>query len=381
MERHEMEFEPFALEQLLSDWEQTVDFNFAESGVHPVLLRELLDLAGGGMDALLDTPLNYPEVNGDQALRERIAALYEGAGPENVLVTVGASEANYLLANTLLEPGDELAVMRPTYVQVEGAARNRGTVVRTFALDEERGWALDTDALDAAINERTKVVAVVNPNNPTGKILTEAEMDAIVRAAERVGAWLIADEVYGGAERERNDETPSFFGRYDKVIGVNSLSKAYGLPGLRLGWIVAPEEMITKLWRRHEFTTISASMLGNRLAEVALRPDVRPKLIARTRRLIRDGFATLEQMLAVHPGVFSVVPPMASALSFVRYDLPIGSTDFIHRLRAEQGVLMVPGDCFGLDRHLRISSALPEDYLREGLMRMNDLVCDILAGR
>ena len=211
--------------------------------MHPVLLRELLDLAGGGMDALLDTPLNYPEVNGDQALRERIAALYEGAGPENVLVTVGASEANYLLANTLLEPGDELAVMRPTYVQVEGAARNRGTVVRTFALDEERGWALDTDALDAAINERTKVVAVVNPNNPTGKILTEAEMDAIVRAAERVGAWLIADEVYGGAERERNDETPSFFGRYDKVIGVNSLSKAYGLPGLRLGWIVAPEEM------------------------------------------------------------------------------------------------------------------------------------------
>jgi aspartate/methionine/tyrosine aminotransferase len=381
MEGLEMEFEPFALEQLLSDWEQTVDFNFAESGVYPVLLRELLEMAGEGVEPMLDTLLNYPEVNGDLALRERIAALYGDAKPENVLVTIGASEANYLLVNTLLEPGDELAVMRPTYMQVEGAARNRGAVIRSFNLDETRGWALDTESLTVAVTEKTKMIAVVNPNNPSGKILTEAEMNAIVQAADAVGAWLIADEVYAGTERERNDQTPSFQGRYDKVIAVNGLSKAYGLPGLRLGWVVAPETVTTALWRRHEFTTISASMLGNRLGEVALRPKVRDQLIQRTRRLIRDGFATLEKMLASHRDVFSVVPPMASALSFVRYDLPIGSTDLVHRLRSEKSVLMVPGDCFGLDQHLRISSALPEGYLREGLGRMNDLVSNILAGR
>jgi aspartate/methionine/tyrosine aminotransferase len=376
-----MEFEPFAIEKLLSDWEQTVDFNLAESGVHPVLLRELLEMAGEGADPLLDTPLNYPEVNGDLALRERIAALYDGATPDQVLVTIGASEANYILAQTLLEPGDELAVMRPTYMQVEGAARNGGVTVREFGLDESKGWALDIASLDAAITEKTKVIAVVNPNNPSGKILTEAEMDAIVAEADKVGAWLIADEVYGGAERERNDQTPSFFGRYDKVIAVNGLSKAYGLPGLRLGWAVAPPEITEALWRRHEFVTISASMLGNRLGEIALRPDVRPQLISRTRRLIRDGFATLQEMLAVRPGVFSVVAPMASALSFVRYDLPLGSTELVHRLRAEKSTLVVPGDCFGVDHHLRISSALPDDYLREGLGRMNDLVGDILANR
>ena len=376
-----MEFEPFAIEKLLSDWEQTVDFNLAESGVHPVLLRELLEMAGEGADPLLDTPLNYPEVNGDLALRERIAALYDGATPDQVLVTIGASEANYILAQTLLEPGDELAVMRPTYMQVEGAARNGGVMVREFGLDESKGWALDIASLDAAITEKTKVIAVVNPNNPSGKILTEAEMDAIVTAANRVGAWLIADEVYGGAERERNDQTPSFFGRYDKVIAVNGLSKAYGLPGLRLGWAVAPPEITEALWRRHEFVTISASMLGNRLGKIALRPDVRPQLISRTRRLIRDGFATLQEMLAVRPGVFSVVAPMASALSFVRYDLPLGSTELAHRLRAKKSTLVVPGDCFGVDHHLRISSALPDDYLREGLGRMNDLVGDILANR
>ena len=206
-------------------------------------------------------------------------------------------------------------------------------------------------------------------------------MDAIVAAAERVGAWLIADEVYGGSERERNDQAPSFYGRYDKVIAVNGLSKAYGLPGLRLGWAVAPTEIIDALWRRHEFTTISTSMLGNRLGEIALRPGVRDQLIARTRRLIRDGFATLQEILCQPSSVFSVVPPMASALSFVRYDLPIGSTELVHRLRAEKSVLVVPGDCFGVDNHLRISSALPDAYLRQGLERMNDLAGDILAGR
>jgi len=360
-----MSFEPFALEQMLSEWEQTVEYNYSESGVHPATLGEFLEMAGMGADALTDTPLDYPEVNGDTALRERIAALYPGAGPENVLVTVGASEANYLLANTILDPGQELAVMRPTYMQVEGAARNRGCTVRTFAMNEDQGWALDTDSLDAAVTEKTGAVAVVNPNNPTGKILSEPEMEAVI----------------GAAERERNAQTPTFWGRSDRVIAVNSLSKAYGIPGLRIGWVVAPTEVIEALWRRHEYTAVSASMLGNRLAEIALRPDVRPKLIERTRRLIRDGFATLQDMLAAHPDVFSVVPPMASALSFVRYDLPVNSTDFVHRLREEKSVLVIPGDCFGLDRHLRISSALPTDYLTEGLGRMNDLVAEIQAGR
>jgi aspartate/methionine/tyrosine aminotransferase len=376
-----MEFAPFALEQWLSDWEQTVDYNFSESGVHPVVLKELLEMAGESADNLLDTPLNYPEVNGDTLLRERIAALYEDASPERILVTVGASEANFLLANTLLDPGDELAVMRPTYMQIEGTARNRGVAVREFGLDEARDWALDIDSLNAAVTPNTKVIAVVNPNNPSGKILDEAEMDAIVAAADRVGAWIIADEVYAGAERERNDQAPSFQGRHENVIAVNGLSKAYGLPGLRLGWIVAPAPLIQDLWRRHEFTTISTTMLGNRLGEIALRPAVRSQLIQRTRRLIRDGFSTLEEMLAVHPGVFSVVPPMASALSFVRYDLPIGSSDLVHRLRGEKSVFVIPGDCFGVDHHLRISSALPDDYLRGGLTRVNDLVGDILAGR
>lgn len=371
-------FQPFQLEHFLSENEQGVRFNFSESGVHPLTLGELLEIAGTDAGELLSTSLNYPEVNGHRALRERIAALYDGASPDNVLVTVGASEANHLIAATLVEPGDEIVVQKPTYQQLSGNAANRGIEVKTVALVEERGWSLDLEELDERVGPATRVVAVVNPNNPTGHILTEAEMAAIVGAAERVGAWIVADEVYAGAERDRDEPTPSFWGRYDRVIAVNSMSKAYGLPGLRLGWVVAPRAVVADLWRRHEYATIAASMLANELATLALSASVRPRLMARARRLIRRGFDVLAEELAVHPGVFAVVPPQASAISFVRYELPIGSLELASRLVAEKSTLVVPGSCFGLDGHFRFSSALAEDYLRQGLARINALVADLV---
>jgi aspartate/methionine/tyrosine aminotransferase len=374
-----MTFKPFELERLLSDWEQTVEFNFAESGVHPVMLKEVLNFANVDFEQFIEIPLNYPEVNGDVQLRERVAALYEGASPDNVLVTVGASEANYILANTLLESGDEVAVMRPTYMQLSGAAANLGANVRSFSLDGTKDWALDLDELKDAVTPKTKVIAVVNPNNPTGKILSDIEMDAIITIAEKVGAWLITDEVYSGSERDIDQPAISFYGKYDKVIVVNGLSKAYGLPGLRIGWVVAPSFITKELWKRHEFTTISSSMLGNRLGEMALRPNVRKKLLTRAQKLTGEGFATPQYFLDEHPDVFSVVPPMASALSFVRYKLPINSTELVHKIRKEKSVLIVPGNCFDLDHHLRISSALPKEYLKEGLGRMNEVVRELLS--
>ena len=374
-----MIFKAFDLERLLSDWEQTVEFNFAESGVHPVPLKELLEFADADLNEFLDIPLNYPEVNGDLKLRQRIQELYNGAGLDNVIVTVGASEANYILANTLLMKGDEVAVMRPTYMQFSGAASNLGAKVRTFSLNENKAWALDIEELQEAVTPNTKVIAVVNPNNPTGKILSEKEMDVLIAAAEKVNAWLIADEVYGGAEREKTQPTSSFYGKYNKVITINGLSKAYGLPGLRIGWIVAPVNLIQELWKRHEYTTVSSSMLGNRLGEMALRPHVRRQLLDRTRKLVGQGFDVLQQILDEYPDVYSVVPPGASALSFVRYNLPVNSTELIHRFREEENILIVPGDCFGLDHHLRISSALPKEYVHEGLSRMNDVIKKILS--
>lgn len=372
------DFQHFELEKLLSLYEYTVEYNYSESGVHPMMLGELLG-DSGLQDALLETELNYPEVNGNTELRQLISERYDGAGPDNVLVTVGAAEANYVTAATLLEPGDEVVTMRPHYPQVWGLAKNAGITIKSFDLEESQGWAVNLDQLEESLTGRTKMIAVCNPNNPTGYILTDAEMDAIVDAADKVGAWILADEVYSGAERNRDEETRSFYGRYDRVLAINSMSKAYGLPGLRIGWVAGPEDMIDEIWRRHEYTTISSSMLGNKLAAIALSPEVRPQIIARTRELIQNGFDVLEETLARREGMFSIVPSQASAMTFVRYHLDINSSQLVERLRLEKSVLVVPGDMFGLDHHLRISFALPTDYLRPGLDRLNELMDEIAA--
>jgi aspartate/methionine/tyrosine aminotransferase len=202
-------------------------------------------------------------------------------------------------------------------------------------------------------------------------------MDAIVAAADRVGAWILADEVYRGATRLSDTENPSFYGRYDKVLAIGSMSKAYGLPGLRLGWVAGPTASLDAIWARHEYTTISATMLANKLAALALSPEVRPKLLARTRAYIRKGYPILERWLADHPGLFSLTPPDAAAIAFPRYHLDINSSEFVEKLRLEKSVLMVPGDHFGLDHHLRISFGLPPDYLLEALGRARDLLTEL----
>ena len=375
-----MTFTPFDLEYTQSLWEQKVDINLTESGVHPVRLDELLGEDGELVAKLLETELNYPHVNGNPALRERIGSLYEGTGVENVIVTVGAAEANNVIMQTLMRPGDELLTQTPTYKQIWGLAMNAGNPVKTFRLDPDRGWALDLDELRRGVTERTRIIAVVNPNNPTGYIMTDEEMDAVVDAADSVGAWILADEVYRGAERLRDEETTSFVGRYDRVLALGSMSKAYGLPGLRLGWIVGPPATIDDIWRRHEYTTITASMLSNVLATHALSPDVRPRLIERTRKYIRNGFPVLEEWMNGQEGLFSYTPPQASAVSFVRYHLDINSTELMEKLCREASVFVGAGDSFGMDHHLRIAFGQDRKTLEEAFLRIEKTLKTIGVG-
>ena len=371
------DFYPFVMERMMSKFEQEVDYNLSESGVHPVRLGELLEDNPESLEKLLATDLNYPHVNGIPELRENIAGLYDNAAPENVLVTVGAIEANYLTVRTLLNAGDEIVIMSPNYMQIWGVAKNHGLKVKTFSLREENGWAPDLEELEEKVTSETKMIAVCNPNNPTGRALTETEMDRIVEVAESVGAWILADEVYSGAERETDKQTPSFFGRYGKVIAVGSMSKAYGLPGLRVGWAVGPQSTLDEMWARHEYIALSATMLSNKLAALALSPQVRPRIIARTRKYIREGFPVLREWMDSHEGVFSLSPPDAAAIAFVRYDLDINSTEFVDRLMKEKSVLIVPGDHFGLDNFVRISFGLPHDYLTPALDRIHELIVEI----
>lgn len=364
------------MERYMSAHEQAVDFNLSESGVQPILLGELLDLKPGSREQLLQVDLNYPHANGRPELRQNIAAMYQGADPENVLVTVGAIEGNYNSIRTLLNAGDEIVIMLPNYMQIWGIAKNHGLDIKSFKLKENEQWAPDLEELEDVVSKNTKLIAVCNPNNPTGRILTELEMRAIVGIAERSGAWILADEVYSGVEQFTDQQTPSFYGLYDRVLAIGSMSKAYGLPGLRTGWVVCQDKgVVDRIWSRHEYNTISAGMLANHLAALSLSKGVRPAILRRARSYVRKGFSHMEQWLAEQPIKMSCVPPQAAAIAWIKYEHEINSTDLAMKLvHADPSVLIVPGDHFGIDKYLRISFGLNDDYLSQGLAAISKVL-------
>jgi len=257
-----MKVEPFALERLQSTYENQVAFNLSESGVQPLTLAELLE-DSPSREALLAETLRYTQTNGTEPLRDAIATAYPGATRDHVQVTSGGSEANYLATWHLIEPGDEVVMMVPNFMQASGVARAFGATVKPWPLlappgergrsraeaaprDEARregGWRMDLDVLERLVTKRTKLIVVCNPNNPTGARFEAGDLDRIAAIADRHGSWILSDEIYRGAERDGR-ETPTIWGRSDRVLVTSGLSKAYGLPGLRIGWIVGPPATI-----------------------------------------------------------------------------------------------------------------------------------------
>jgi aspartate/methionine/tyrosine aminotransferase len=364
--------ETFDMERMQCLYENEVEYNLSESGVQPLTVAELVQ--GEDLERLLSVGLGYPHSNGSATLRERIAGFYGGAGPENVTVMNGGSEVNFIVLWTLLERDRRLAFMVPNYLQGWGLGRHFGAGSDPIPLtvvdrDGSRRWALDVDELRRTVSDRTGVVMVTNPNNPTGAVLTEDEMTAVVEAAAGAGAWLVADEIYRGAEVD-GETTPTFWGRYDKVVVTSGLSKAFALPGLRLGWAVAPPDLIDRLWIHHDYTTLTPSMLSERLASVVMEPSRREAILSRTRSIIRANLPVLEEWIAGQDALIDYVRPAAGAIAFVGYDLPIGSTELVDRIRADQSVLVVPGEQFGAGNYLRIGFGGEVDFMLKGLERL-----------
>jgi len=363
-----MKIEHFKMERMQSTWENVVDINLSESGVHPLSLDGFV-----GPDEQAEIrrlELGYSQTNGTPELRQQIARIYPGITPEQILVTAGSSESNFLLSWSLIEAGDEVLFELPNYMQMWGLDRAFGAKVKPFWLRESLDWQPDPDELKKLVSKKTKLIVLTNPNNPTGAILSEESVKAIIDLADKAGAWILADEVYQGAERNAR-ATPSFWGRYPKVIAVNGLSKAYGLPGLRIGWTIGPRDLIQKTWPYHDYTTISPSVLSDRLARIALAPSNRKKILARTRGILNKNYPQLEAWLKTHGGLFAFHPPQAGAIAFVRYNLKINSTALVEKLIHDRSVLLVPGDHFEMDHHLRFGFGSEESTLAEGLKRID----------
>jgi aspartate/methionine/tyrosine aminotransferase len=358
------------MERWQSAWEHRVRFNLSESGVRAMSAAELLELAGGD-PGVLDAALGYPQSNGTEELRAVIAGLYPGATTSNVLVTTGSAEANYVNCWALVEPGDAVAIVVPTYMQTWGLAESLGAEVRPIWLREELGWQPDPADVARAVAPGTKLVVVTNPNNPTGAVLSLDAMNHIARRADEVGAWLLTDEVFQGAERS-GTTTASFWGRGERVVVVAGLSKAYGLPGLRVGWSVAPAEHATALWTRKEYTTIAPTTLSDALATLALGPRVRPLVLERTRRIVRDNWRIVERWLGEEDLRWRA--PDAGAIVWVRYGDSARSEAIAEALRVERDVLVVPGAHFSMEGFVRLGFGLAPADLEEALARVSGVL-------
>lgn len=365
----------FAMERMQSTYENLVDYNLSESGVHPMRLEELVedpaDRAG-----LLAQELIYPQSNGTIELRERVAAMYPGATADHVEVTNGGSEANFVTMWHLVEPGAEVVSMVPNYGQTLGLAEAFGGTLKPWPLalsaDGTR-WHIDIDHLRTLVTPKTRLIILCNPNNPTGARIPASDLDAICAVAGTVGAWVLSDEIYRGAELD-GVETPSVWGRYDRVIITSGLSKAYGLPGLRIGWIVSSPQVVATTWGYHDYTTIGPGTLSDRLARIALQPAMRARILARTRRILQTNLPVITGWLDAHAERFSYALPDAGAIVYMKYHDAINSTELVDRLRVEKSLLIVPGDHFGMDGYLRIGFGSETRYLRDGLDRLDHLL-------
>ena len=363
-----MRIETFEMERMQSTWENIVDYDLSESGVRPLTLRELMEM-GFDLDGFLDVPLGYSQSNGTIELRETIAQFYPGATIDQIEVTNGTSEANYLVALSKIEAGDKFALEVPNYMQLWGIPRSLGADVRTFRLRLDRCWEPDWDEFDRAVEPGTRLVYVSNPNNPTGAVLSDAAMRRIVDRVEQAGAYLIADEVYRGAEAA-GPLSKSFWGMSDCVIVTSGLSKAWGIPGVRIGWIVGPKELIAQCWSQHDSLTICPNKMSDRLARIAVKPENREKCYARTRTVLNANLDIAREWVRGFGGVLEWREPQAGAIALIRYHADVSSVELCERIRTRQSTLIVPGKFLGIEGFVRIWLGGRDEYMREGLGRV-----------
>ena len=369
-----MKIETFELERRQSLWENLVEYNLTESGIHPFTLAELLNPKQ--LEELHNLRIGYGQTNGSISLRDAVSKLYPSSTRENILVTNGSAEANFISIWNILEKGDEYVLMLPNYMQTWGLAKSFGANVKPFYLKEELNWQPDLEELKNIVTKNTKMISVCNPNNPTGSILSEEAVNCIIDLAKEADAFIHSDEVYRGAELD-GKEIDTFFGKYDKVLAVAGLSKAYSLPGLRMGWVVAPEDIAAKAWTYHDYTTISPSVLSQQIAEWALQPEKRAMILSRNRKLLNENLEFFLEWVESRKHLFSFVPQKAGAMCFIRYNIDINSTELTERLRKEKSLLIVAGDCFGMDKYLRIGIGSEKEYLLKGLERFEEMLEDL----
>lgn len=376
-----MQIAPFAVEQWMNAHETRCALNLAETCVESLTVAQLLEIGGMTdtiLDELLPLKLTYGAIEGSERLRTAIAGLYASRAPGEVLIAHGAAGANALVYAALIEPADRVVAIVPTYQQHVSIPESLGADVVRLPLRAEAGYQLDLDELARLVAPATKVIAFTNPNNPTGALMDSATLDGVVRIAEAVGAWVVADEVYRGTTQLGDDLTPSIADLYAKGIAIGSMSKAFSLAGLRLGWICASTDLLHAAAVHRDYTTISMGMIDDLLAAIAL--EHRDAVLARSREIVRTNLAILDGWIASEPAM-SYVKPAAGTIALLAYAADVPSQTFCLRLLEETGVLFTPGSAFGVEGTVRIGYANNRAVLEEGLRRTSGFLRQLESAR
>jgi aspartate/methionine/tyrosine aminotransferase len=339
---------------------------------------ELLELSGERervQSEMVGLRLSYGEIKGSEELLSGIASLYERQSQSNVMVMNGGSAANFISLYTLVEPGDEVVSVYPTYQQLYSIPESFGATVKLLRLEAEDGFLPDLDKLSSLVTPRTKLICLNNSNNPTGSLMERDMLMRIVDLARSVGAWIHCDEVYRFMIHDETlaREVPSIADIYEKGVASSSLSKCFAAAGLRIGWLVGPERFIDEVFSRRDYTTISCSRLDDMLGRIAVRKsDV---IFARNREIVLRCAAVLDDWVRSEPHI-DYVRPRAGTTAFLHYDRDIDSAEFCRRLFRRDGTFLLPGVCFGdaFDRYLRIGYAYSPDVLKQGLARVSDFL-------
>lgn len=358
-----MKLSVFRQEEFFEDYEFSCELMLALSGAEPMTAAELTEIVGG--EPPLDWEVGYTPSSGYPELRDAIAALNPPAARENVMVTVGAIEALLILHNLLLDPGDEVVCLWPAYQPLHELATGAGGSVRFVRLEEERGFAIDLAEIEAAVTDRTRVVLLNVPHNPTGQTVGPDDLRELARRLEPRGVYLIVDEVF----REMRPGHPeSAWDGQENLIVLGSMSKSYALPGLRVGWMVANPELVVRARQFRKYTSLNPGSRDQQWALAAL--EHRDAILARTARIAVEGAEIAERWLAEHEDDFAIEVPPAGGLFFPRLLRDVPTLDFCAELVHDTGVLLAPGSvCYESEGFLRLGVATPQ--IAAGLDRLD----------
>jgi aspartate/methionine/tyrosine aminotransferase len=369
-----MYIKPFGVEIWMNEFELKCELNLAETCVDSITIAQLLEMTGRNdrsLAELLPMKMTYGAIEGADRLRDAIAALYQKQQRHNIVTTHGTIGANSLVHQALVSGGDRVISVVPTYQQHYSIPASLGADVQHLYLRAENGFLPDLDELRAMASPGTKLIAINNPNNPTGSLMDKAMLEAIAAIARECDAWVLCDEVYRGTDQRGNGTTVSMADVYEKGISTASTSKAFSLAGLRVGWIAAPREAIEAVLIHRDYNTISVGQLDEHFATLAL--EHAQTILNRSRTITRTNLTLLSEWVDREP-LISWVKPQSGTTALLKYNLDVPSRDFCIALLAETGVMFTPGSVMEMEGYVRIGYANATDVLKAGLTRVSEFL-------